>query len=267
MDKIATQSHFSAIPWTWRDVLVGILVAGVGILGLNLVLLALIFLTRIPLRDAEHSDVLSLFIIAQGLVLVGTVWLCGVGRYRRNRADQVAGQPADGTIRSDGSGWAQVGLRKFSIHFGCAWALFFLFASYFLRAVYVAIASGLGMQLGVQSILTRLDTAGVGFILTLLVGAVVAPLAEEVFFRGFMYGGLRARLGVPAAVLITSVFFAALHLDIQFFLPILILGIFLALLYEMTGSLYPGMILHVGNNLIALIVYFVARAMGVPLTS
>ena len=126
-------------------------------------------------------------------------------------------------------------------------------------------ALGLGLRLGVQQILTRLDVQGIGFLLTLLMGAVIAPLAEEIFFRGFMYGGLRARLGVRWAIIVTALFFAALHFSWEFLIPILILGIFLALLYELTGSLYPGMILHVSNNLIALIAYFVAKAMGVPL--
>jgi len=240
-----TQSHFSAIPWTPRDVLLGILVAGAGILGLNAILVAASTLTRLPLRD--NGDALSIFIIAQGLVLVGAVWLFGVKKYR--------------------AGWAQVGLRKFSGRVGCAWAAAFFIASYFARAVYVAIATALGVRFGIQQILTRLDVAGVGFLLTLFVGAVIAPLAEEIFFRGFLYGGLRARLGVRWAIIVTSLFFAALHFSWEFLIPILVLGIFLALLYEMTGSLYPGMILHVSNNLIALIAYFVLKAMGVSLPS
>jgi hypothetical protein len=245
MEQNETQSHFSRIPWSAHDVLLGILVAGAGILGLNVVLLAASALTQNALRD--NGNVLSVFIIAQGLVLVGAVWLFSARKYR--------------------AGWAQVGLRGFSARVGCVWAAAFFIASYCARTLYVAVALALGLRLGVQQILTRLDVAGVGFLLTLLVGAVIAPLAEEIFFRGFMYGGLRARLGVRWAIIVTALFFAALHFSWEFLIPILILGIFLALLYELTGSLYPGMILHVSNNLIALIAYFIAKAMGVPLPS
>lgn len=244
MEPIEPQPHFLAIPWTPRDVLLGILVAGAGILGLNVILVAASTLTRLPLRD--NSDILSVFIIAQGVILVGTVWLLTVRKYRL--------------------GWAQVGLRKFSLRVGCAWAAALFIASYFARAIYVAIATALGFHFGVQQILTRLDVEGVGFLLTLFVGSIVAPLAEEIFFRGFLYGGLRARLGVRWAIVVTSLFFAALHFSFEVLIPILVLGIFLAILYELTGSLYPGMILHVSNNLIALIVYFIAKAVGVPLT-
>ncbi len=247
MNQNETQSHFSAIQWTPRDVLFGILVAGAGILGLNLITLALNVLTNNALRDTERGDLLSVFIIAQAVVLVGTVWWFSLRRY--------------------GGNWAQVGLRKFSTRVGCALGAAFFIGSYFVRACYVAIAFALGYRFGVQQVLTRLDVAGIGFLLTLFVGAVIAPIAEEIFFRGFMYAGLRARLGVAGAVIITSLFFAVLHLSIEFFIPILALGIFLALLYEMTGSLYPGMILHVSNNLIALIAYFVAKALDVPLPS
>lgn len=240
-----TQSHFSAIPWSPRDVLLGILAAAAGILGLNAILVAASALTGNALRD--NGNVLSIFIIAQGLVLVGAVWLFGLRKYR--------------------AGWAQIGLRGFSARVGCAWVTMFFIASYFTRAVYIAIATALGVHFGVQQILTRLDTAGVGFLLTLFMGAVIAPIAEEIFFRGFMYGGLRARFGVAGAVIATSLFFAALHFSLEFLIPILVLGIFLALLYEVTVSLYPGMILHLSNNLIALVAYFMLKALGVSLPS
>lgn len=83
--------------------------------------------------------------------------------------------------------------------------------------------------------------------------AVVVPIGEEVFFRGLVYGGLRARWGVPAAMLASAVFFTAVHVQIVHALPIFVLGLFLAMLYERTGSLVSSVVTHGLNNVIAVI--------------
>jgi membrane protease YdiL (CAAX protease family) len=91
--------------------------------------------------------------------------------------------------------------------------------------------------------------------LAVLVGIVV-PIGEEIFFRGLTFGAFRRRLSRHAAVLASAVFFAAAHLQAVEFLPILILGLILAYLYEFTGSLVPGMIAHAVNNLAALALFY-----------
>lgn len=87
--------------------------------------------------------------------------------------------------------------------------------------------------------------------------ALVVPVGEEIFFRGLTYGALRRALGRHAGVLASAVFFAAAHVQAVEFLPILILGVILAYLYEYTGSLVPGMIAHAVNNLAALVLFYV----------
>jgi membrane protease YdiL (CAAX protease family) len=83
---------------------------------------------------------------------------------------------------------------------------------------------------------------------------VVVPIGEEIFFRGFLYGALRARLRLPLAVGLSALVFAIVHLPAIFtFLPILALGVLLALLYERTGTLLPGIIVHSINNGIAML--------------
>ena len=87
--------------------------------------------------------------------------------------------------------------------------------------------------------------------------AFVVPVGEEIFFRGLAYGAFRRALGRHAGVLASAVFFAAAHVQLVEFLPILILGMILAYLYEYTGSLVPGMIAHAVNNLAALVLFYV----------
>jgi membrane protease YdiL (CAAX protease family) len=87
----------------------------------------------------------------------------------------------------------------------------------------------------------------------LILLAVAVPIGEEVFFRGFVYGGLRNRWGVIVATLGSAAFFAAVHMQIVHGLPIFILGLVLALLYERTRSLVPAMVVHALNNVLAVI--------------
>lgn len=88
--------------------------------------------------------------------------------------------------------------------------------------------------------------------------AIVVPIGEEIFFRGLAYGALRRRLGRHAAVLASALFFAAAHLSLVELMPIFILGVILAYLYEYTGSLVPGMIAHAINNLAALVLFYLS---------
>jgi membrane protease YdiL (CAAX protease family) len=78
----------------------------------------------------------------------------------------------------------------------------------------------------------------------LIVGAVFAPFVEEVFFRGFLFQGLRQRYGWIAALLISSAIFAAAHLDLVALFPTFILGGLLAYVYHRSNAVWPGIILH-----------------------
>jgi membrane protease YdiL (CAAX protease family) len=82
---------------------------------------------------------------------------------------------------------------------------------------------------------------------------VVAPLAEELFFRGFLYRILRGRLGLWPALVIDGSLFGAVHLTSGGPLAVALiapLGFLLCLLYERSGSLWPCIALHALNNAI-----------------
>ncbi|GMV39603.1 MAG: hypothetical protein AMXMBFR64_13190 [Myxococcales bacterium] len=90
-----------------------------------------------------------------------------------------------------------------------------------------------------------------GFALLILSVGVLAPFFEEAFFRGFLYRALRDRLGVVAAVALSSLAFALVHLSFQTVLPLFALGCVMALAYEWTGSLVPSIMLHSVNNVVS----------------
>ena len=85
----------------------------------------------------------------------------------------------------------------------------------------------------------------------LLVVAVGAPLVEETFFRGFMFGVLREKLPFPAAVVLAGGTFGLAHAigtPVQTLGILVVLGVLFCLLYWRTRSLLPGMSLHAAVN-------------------
>lgn len=83
---------------------------------------------------------------------------------------------------------------------------------------------------------------------------VAAPVCEEIFFRGLLFGGLRKTLPFVGAALVSGVFFGAIHLatgNVAAAVQLSFLGVVLAWLYERSGSLWAPMALHGVNNAIA----------------
>lgn len=85
---------------------------------------------------------------------------------------------------------------------------------------------------------------------------LVAPLAEEVVFRGLLFQGFLQRMSLPLAVILSSLLFALPHFPGGLLtLPLLfIFGAVLALLYWRTESIWPPILLHALNNALALVV-------------
>ncbi|HXR61192.1 MAG TPA: CPBP family intramembrane glutamic endopeptidase, partial [Solirubrobacterales bacterium] len=83
----------------------------------------------------------------------------------------------------------------------------------------------------------------------------MAPVSEEICFRGMLYGGLRERLPRVGAALLAGVIFGGLHAltGVTAVPPLIAFGFVLCLLYEKTGSIVPGIFLHMLNNSVALL--------------
>jgi membrane protease YdiL (CAAX protease family) len=84
---------------------------------------------------------------------------------------------------------------------------------------------------------------------------IAAPISEEVCFRGMLYGGLREKLPRLGAALISGLIFGGLHAltGVTAVPPLIVFGVLLSLLYERTGSILPGILLHMLNNSVALL--------------
>lgn len=100
------------------------------------------------------------------------------------------------------------------------------------------------------------DNLIAGFAVSVAV-IVVAPVAEEIFFRAFFYRALRTRLRVWPAALIDGIVFGSLHFqgfDMAIILPVIALfGVGQCLVYERTGSLFAVIAIHAAFNTVAML--------------
>jgi membrane protease YdiL (CAAX protease family) len=78
---------------------------------------------------------------------------------------------------------------------------------------------------------------------------IAAPIAEELFFRGFMFAGLRRQLPFLAAAAISGLVFASAHAQSGLIIPFTIVGIVLANTYRSAGVIYAAMGVHFLFNL------------------
>ncbi|HEV7677399.1 MAG TPA: CPBP family glutamic-type intramembrane protease [Candidatus Dormibacteraeota bacterium] len=95
---------------------------------------------------------------------------------------------------------------------------------------------------------------GTSLALALIGTAVVAPLVEEVLFRGVVFGWMRGRMPVPAAVVGSAAVFSLAHiLYLQWTLlpPLFAVGCVLAVVYHYSRSLWPGIVIHASINTVA----------------
>jgi uncharacterized protein len=127
----------------------------------------------------------------------------------------------------------------------------------------LALALMLGIEIGVIELLDVDDTeieeledlSALAGIAIALVVVLMAPVAEEVFFRGFFYRALRTRMRVRSASLLTGCIFASVHLQYWtepgLLIVIAAFGIGQCLLYERTGSLFAVIATHAAFNAFA----------------
>lgn len=152
--------------------------------------------------------------------------------------------------------WKYLGFGKFSLQtmgLGCG----LLIAGYMIIILHNAILYAWGVDTQgdqISQIFSKLKSP----IWLFLVGVVVAPVVEEIFFRGFLFQGFRQKYGWVAAILLSSFIFAAAHLDPVSFIPTFILGSVLAYVYHRSNSLWPGIIFHFMVNAFGLCTVYAA---------
>jgi len=251
------------VPWHWYDLLLA---------GFFFIIIAVISFTNSgTMSDASTRDTATrsglsrdAFLIANlvssaviyGLVLL-LVWWRTVATYRVP--------------------WSALGVRRAPA------AAFWLMIPVWIVMTLVAVTvSGVINQVffGGQGRNPQIEgiTGGGGFswvalVCALLSAGIIAPVVEELFFRGMLYGWLRSRLGasgavaaIAGAVALDALIFATIHGIGLILASIFVVGVALALVYERTKSVVVSIALHSLFNSAQVAAVFITLAAGIPLT-
>jgi membrane protease YdiL (CAAX protease family) len=127
------------------------------------------------------------------------------------------------------------------------WVAFLIVSAAWVSLLGIHERDNLPDQLGANDSTVALVAVGV-------LVCVIAPLAEEIFFRGYFFAALSNWRGPWPAAVITGLVFGGIHVGsapVGFLVPLAFLGFGLCLLYWRTGSLYPCIAVHCVNNSIA----------------
>jgi uncharacterized protein len=144
----------------------------------------------------------------------------------------------------------RLGLRRFDFAPGIGRA-FAAYGGFFLFLVVYGLIVQPDPQEIIEEIEQERETAKLVALGILVV--LAAPVSEEIFFRGFLFGGLRGRMSFWPAAVISGLLFGLVHLPggpLQV-PPLVVFGVLLAWLYERTGSLGPPILMHAIQNSIS----------------
>lgn len=96
------------------------------------------------------------------------------------------------------------------------------------------------------------DTPFAYKLVTAFSAVVVTPIAEEVAFRGAIFGALAKSRGIAASIALSSLFFAAIHLNLESIPQLAFVGACFALAYLVTGRLAVPVAMHMVHNAVAI---------------
>ena len=146
--------------------------------------------------------------------------------------------------------WSTLGFWRKPAWRDVGWGVVVLIAEIAVQVIYYVVLETAGVDTEDLSP-TPFVEAGSEYLIGLAILAiVVAPVAEELFFRGFVFGGLAGRWGPWWAAGVSALLFMALHIEPLSFPPLFVLGLLLAWLYHRTRALWAPILVHFANNAI-----------------
>jgi len=187
------------------------------------------------------TRLLGIDVLIGELGLLVPVWLLGVRKYRLS--------------------WSSVGFRSFDMRRAAGLGCLFLIGSFAFNFVWAILLLLLTGQQTQPDVLPYFGGGRGDLPLALLTVSLAAPIAEEAFFRGYLYAGLRRCTSFRRAVIISAALFALVHVLPTSMPPLFVLGILFALLYEQTGSIWPAVILHSGINTLAVLASYLLQTL------
>jgi uncharacterized protein len=141
--------------------------------------------------------------------------------------------------------WSEVGVKAFNVK---DWKIIFIYSVILLvgAVIIVVLTSFIGNSWENSKTESMQQNATFFTILLAFISAaIISPIYEEIFYRGFLYRWLRTRIGLTGSLLLSSLIFTIIHIPTYNVMPVnFFSGILFALAYERTNSIWPSVLIH-----------------------
>ncbi|MBE7680121.1 CPBP family intramembrane glutamic endopeptidase [Paenibacillus sp. P13VS] len=227
MDKI----FFKRSPWSWKELTLLL------VLVLVLVPFFIEYLLMLALTGAFQNDLYSGTLIGFIMSIIFTLGVYFIA------------------IKPKKLSWKEVGLQRFSKSYWgptIGWTIVLIISTILISFVFELLFQMGTNNSKTESLQTRLTT--INFIIAFFSAAIISPIYEEIFYRGFLYRWIRSKYGLITGMFVTSFIFMIVHIPTFHTLPYTFLaGFIFAWTYEKTNSVYPAMIIHALFNGLSII--------------
>ncbi len=194
--------------------------------------------TQTALLDAGAVPIMAGLVLS-GIVTIGILWL----HLRKKGRHQIIGLFARSRLSTGTTLVYGIGL---------------MVGALVLSGVYNALVlKGEDSQADTTAIIEGLDSPA-ALILGFLAIAIIAPVVEELLFRGYLQTALAKRMKPWMAIAVSSLVFGAIHMQPKALPVLAVLGAVFGYLYHRTGSLKVNIALHMVNNALAFLALVIA---------
>ncbi len=213
---------FNQSPWSWKEVIL--------LLTLVLVLIPFFieFLLKQYLTESFQNELYSGTLIGLIMSILFTLGVYFIA------------------IKPKNLSWKEVGIQQFSKSYWSpiiGWIIVLIIGSILLSYIVEWLFDIGTNNSKTNSLQTRLTA--INIIIAFVSAAIISPIYEEIFYRGFLYRWFRSKYGLFAGMLISSFIFMIVHIPTFNSLPYTFLsGLVFAWTYEKSQSIYPPMIIH-----------------------
>ena len=224
-----TEHGIRFVRWRMRDIVLGT----TALFAISVALIPIGLAVHVSGRD-DLGPAVTLATSGLEALLFFVVWRLAVRRYPRD-------------------GWAAIGFRPPGSIVSLLVLPVVLFASLGFTALYELAGEWVAIDgLMPESLPTEMFGQGAVRIMIVASVALLIPVVEEMFFRGFLFVGLAARYGVLTGVIVSAAVFAIAHIDVRTMIPIFVAGLLFGWAYYATKTLWVPIAAHAFQNLAAL---------------
>lgn len=152
-------------------------------------------------------------------------------------------------------GWSDLGFKRFKIGKSLLYFIGFygLMFCFLILLVLLTSATGINGDSGSANA-QRTVQLSLGLWPSILVTVIVAPIIEEILFRGILFKKLREKHSLAFSAIVGGLIFAVMHINPIQAIAVLPMGIYLCLMYQKLGSIIPGIFLHASWNLLVVFI-------------